>query len=222
MSNVELKAVATSGLMPSPLVRHPANPILTARDVPYHATLLFNAGVCKYEGKYLMVFRNDYGRWGDTTFDGTNLGLATSDDGIAWTVAAQPVIDLAAAKKLAQPHMPHRDANHEIFRFYDPRLTVIDGKLHMCFAVDTRHGVIGGLGVFHSLDRFEVLSLSTPDNRNMVLFPEKIGGRCMISPTKAGSAASIAARSGRTSEVAITVPSASSESVSAPQWMVKR
>lgn len=180
MRHLELPSVssaATSDLMPSPLVRHRANPILTARDVPYHATLLFNAGVCRYQGQYLMIFRNDYGRWGDTTFDGTNLGLATSPDGVSWTVAAKPIIDLNTARQLAQPLLPHRDAKHEIHRFYDPRLTVIDDKLYMCFAVDTRHGVVGGIGVFHSLNQFEVLTLTTPDNRNMVLFPEKIEGR---------------------------------------------
>ncbi len=164
-------------MMPSPLVRHAGNPILTAKDVPYHATLLFNAGVCKFEGRYVMIFRNDYGRWGDTTFDGTNLGLATSDDGIRWTVAPKPAIDLDAARTLAQPHMPHRDVQKEVRRFYDPRLTVIDGRLYMCFAVDLEHGVVGGIGVFHGLDRFEVLSLTVPDNRNIVLFPERIGGR---------------------------------------------
>ena len=39
--------------------RHSGNPILSAKDVPYHATLVYNAGVTKYQGKYVMVFRND-------------------------------------------------------------------------------------------------------------------------------------------------------------------
>ena len=41
--------------------RHPDNPVLSAKDVPYHATLIFNAGVTKFQGRYVMVFRNDYG-----------------------------------------------------------------------------------------------------------------------------------------------------------------
>lgn len=164
-------------LMPSPLVRVTANPVLTAADVPYHATLLFNAGVCKFEGRYVMVFRNDYGRWGDTTFDGTNLGLATSDDGVSWRVSARPAIDLPTARRLAAPLLPHQDMQVELKRFYDPRLTVIEGRLYMCFAIDLEHGVVGGIGVFDGLDHFEVLSITAPDNRNMVLFPEKVGGR---------------------------------------------
>jgi beta-1,4-mannooligosaccharide/beta-1,4-mannosyl-N-acetylglucosamine phosphorylase len=46
----------------------------------------------------------------------------------------------------------------------------------MCFAIDTKHGLRGGIGKIHDLDRLEILSMTVPDNRNMVLFPEKIGG----------------------------------------------
>ena len=55
------------------LTRHPSNPVLAADDVPYRATLVFNAGVCKWRGRYVMVFRNDYGEWGVPRFEGTNL-----------------------------------------------------------------------------------------------------------------------------------------------------
>jgi beta-1,4-mannooligosaccharide/beta-1,4-mannosyl-N-acetylglucosamine phosphorylase len=44
----------------------------------------------------------------------------------------------------------------------------------MCFAVDTRHGVRGGIAVTDDFVKYDFLSLSVPDNRNMVLFPEKI------------------------------------------------
>jgi len=65
----------------------------------------------------------------------------------------------------------------EVRRGYDPRLTVIDGRCAMCFAVDTRHGVRGGIAVTEDFAHFEILSLSAPDNRNMVLFPERVGGK---------------------------------------------
>jgi hypothetical protein len=41
--------------------RYEKNPVLSYKDVPYKAALIFNAGVTKYQGKYVMVFRNDYG-----------------------------------------------------------------------------------------------------------------------------------------------------------------
>lgn len=152
-------------LASSPLIhRHPANPVLDAARVPYPTALVFNAGVAKFGGRYIMVFRNDYGSLEQQTLEPshtTDLGIAYSDDGIHWTAGPKPVFKL-------------RD--EEITRAYDPRLTVIDGRCYMCFAVDTRHGIRGGIAVTDDFESFEVLSLSTPDLRNMVLFPERIGG----------------------------------------------
>lgn len=143
-----------------------ANPILSAEDIPYDASLVFNAGVVKYQGRYVMVFRNDYGNEKATfSWDKfrTNIGVAFSDDGINWDVCKKPWIDI-------------NDKTSEIQRFYDPRLSVIDGKCYLCFAVDTKHGIRGGIAVTEDFDNYEILSMSVPDNRNMVLFPEKING----------------------------------------------
>lgn len=168
--------------------RHAANPLLTAADVPYPSSLLFNAGVAKYQGRYVMVFRSDYGpdngadflqrtASGLPRFDGTDLGLAFSDDGIAWDVQPKPTVTLDQARELIAPLMPGKDPRVELERFYDPRLTVMDGRVYMCFAIDTAHGLRGGVAVTEDFDRWDVLSASVPDNRNMVLFPEKIGGQ---------------------------------------------
>ena len=149
-------------LTSSPVIsRHPANPVLSARDVPYPATLVFNAGVTKYQGRYVMVFRNDVGQAGKPSVHETNLGLAYSDDGVTWEVQPEPCFEWK---------------DDEVRRAYDPRLTVIDGRCYMCFAVDTAHGVVGGVAVTDDFEQFEVLGTSLPDNRNMVLFPERIGG----------------------------------------------
>jgi beta-1,4-mannooligosaccharide/beta-1,4-mannosyl-N-acetylglucosamine phosphorylase len=149
----------------SVITRHPSNPILTAEQVPYSPALVFNAGVTKYEGRYVMVFRNDYGDPVKRTLEPshtTNLGLAFSKDGVHWDVQPAPCFGLK---------------DEEIIRTYDPRLTVIDGRCYMCFAVDTKHGLRGGIAVTEDFENFEVLHLTLPDNRNMVLFPERIGGR---------------------------------------------
>jgi beta-1,4-mannooligosaccharide/beta-1,4-mannosyl-N-acetylglucosamine phosphorylase len=144
------------------ITRNPNNPILTDKDVPYEAKLIFNAGVTKYNGKYVMVFRNDFFEEEDTkSRHYTNLGLAYSDDGVKWNVEDKPC---------------WRINTDEIRRVYDPRLTVMDGKCYMCFAVDTNHGVRGGIATTEDFDKFDILSMSAPDNRNMVLFPEKVNG----------------------------------------------
>lgn len=147
--------------------RHRDNPILDASRVPYPTALVFNAGVTKFNGKYVMVFRNDYGSVERQTLEPhhtTDLGVAFSDDGVHWEVQPKPCFKLH---------------DQEIIRAYDPRLTVIDGRCYMCFAVDTQHGIRGGVAVTDDFVEFDILSLSTPDLRNMVLFPEKIGGNYM-------------------------------------------
>ena len=44
----------------SDVIKKLDRPILSHKDRPYNAALIFNAGVTKYNGKYLMMFRNDY------------------------------------------------------------------------------------------------------------------------------------------------------------------
>lgn len=148
------------------VTRYAGNPVLTKDDVPYDCALVFNAGVIRWQGGYAMVFRNDYGctarAWEEgVRFKGTNIGLAFSPDGVHWHVEDEPIIDMK---------------DEEIQRAYDPRLTVIDGGVYMTFAVDTRHGLRGGIARTEDLRHYELISLSVPDNRNMVLFPERIGG----------------------------------------------
>jgi beta-1,4-mannooligosaccharide/beta-1,4-mannosyl-N-acetylglucosamine phosphorylase len=150
--------------MPTNVIRrHPANPVLASKHVPYPSSQIFNAGVAKFRGQYVMIFRADLFDRQKRGEAGTVVGLATSADGVTWDVRPEPLKIL--------------ETGGEFRRAYDPRLTVLDGRLYLCFAVDTRHGIRGGVAVTDDLERFEVLSLSAPDNRNMVLFPERIGGK---------------------------------------------
>ena len=149
--------------------RHENNPVLTNEDVPYDCSLVFNAGVIKWKDGYAVAFRNDYGcnqqEWeSGKRFKGTCIGLAFSQDGIHWDVEPNPIFELQ---------------NDEYLRAYDPRLTIIGDEVYMTFAVDTKHGICGGIARTDDLHHFEMLYLSVPDNRNMVLFPEKINSMYM-------------------------------------------
>lgn len=155
------------------VVRYENNPVLTCDDVPYDCALVFNAGVIKWKGRYVMVFRNDYHHLGGTRFAGTNIGLCTSCDGIHWTAAPKPCFDERQHRQIETRFgMPEG----EVKRCYDPRLTVIDDEVYMTFAVDIRHGLCGGIAKTTDFENWEFLSITVPDNRNMVLFPEKING----------------------------------------------
>jgi beta-1,4-mannooligosaccharide/beta-1,4-mannosyl-N-acetylglucosamine phosphorylase len=164
-------ATASSLVSAAVIHRHPANPILSHLDVPYPAALVFNAGVAKYQGRYAMVFRNDYGDFAAQRLEGTNLGLAFSDDGIAWEVAPEPCFH-EAAEQLSGELRPG-----DFIRAYDPRLTVLDGRCYMTFAIDTTHGVRGGLAVTEDFAQWTILSTTVPDNRNLALFPELVRGQ---------------------------------------------
>ncbi len=157
----------------SPITRYSGNPILCASDINYPADLVFNAGEVKFNGRYVMAFRNDY-NYPKSMFDdyyagkgelhgpSTNIGIAFSNDGIHWEALGKPAFELE---------------NDEIQRVYDPRLTVIDGRCYMVFAMDTKHHDCRcGITVTDDFENFEIVSMTPPNNRNVLLFPEKING----------------------------------------------
>ena len=157
-------------LYSNPCIKRVEKPVLTKDDIPYDASLIFNAGVAKLNGQYVMVFRNDYGpteqTYPNVKFK-TSIGFATSEDGILWKVREKTIFDSADL-----------DPSGEMKRLYDPRITVIDGVPYLCLAMDTEHGVRGCIArTDESFESIEILSVSAPDNRNMVLFPEKINGK---------------------------------------------
>ena len=152
-------------------------PVLTGDDVPFAGSLVFNAGVAKINGKYVMIYRNDYGYYEDPSLNGSTIrgvcvGLAISDNGIDnWKVREVPLIDCHPKG------FKYNDGGPENLCYYDPRFTVIDGKYYLCLANDTRHGVRGCIAeIDENFEKIEIISKTTPDNRNMVLFPEKIDG----------------------------------------------
>ncbi len=150
-------------LKSSPVIkRYSGNPVLSSKDIPYKSHLVFNAGVTRFNGKYIMVFRNDYCSGGEKTISGTNLGLAISDDGINWDVEPEPCLDIS---------------DEEIRSINDPRLTVINDRCYLTFAVIGRHGIRGGIAVTEDFRKFDIIHMSLPDNRNLVLFPELINNK---------------------------------------------
>jgi beta-1,4-mannooligosaccharide/beta-1,4-mannosyl-N-acetylglucosamine phosphorylase len=144
------------------ITRYSGNPVLTSDHIPYPSALVFNPGVTKYLGRYIMVFRNDYGAREKKRLDGTNLGLAFSDNGINWEITPEPFFTLS---------------DEDIRWVNDPRLTVIDSRCYITFAIIGRSGVRGGIAVTEDFKSCEILYFSLPDNRNLVLFPEKIASK---------------------------------------------
>lgn len=147
--------------------RHPANPILTRRDVPDvppHAvdvSSVFNPGAVFWRGRYYLMLRVQ------TRGRETLLMVAEGDDGERFSVRPETVnivgLELVGVR---------------IFHAYDPRLTAIDDCVYVMFAADTDSGCRLGIARTTDFNRFELVSFGNDaDVRNGVLFPEKIDGR---------------------------------------------
>ena len=67
-------------------------PVLSKENIPYEAECIFNAGVTKYQGRYVMVFRNDFQYDGRGAFKKCVMGIAFSQDGISWEVQDKPFL----------------------------------------------------------------------------------------------------------------------------------
>lgn len=143
--------------------RYAGNPILTKEDVPYAVATVHNAGVMKANGRYIMIFRSHL-------LNGRSiLGLADSADGYSFKVRPEPFLVPAAEGVYAE---------YEEYGVEDPRICGIDGEFLITYSAYSRHGVRIGLAKTKDFTSVERISLITqPDMRNVVIFPQKFGGR---------------------------------------------
>jgi beta-1,4-mannooligosaccharide/beta-1,4-mannosyl-N-acetylglucosamine phosphorylase len=145
--------------------RYPLNPIFTSENVPYPSVIAYNAGVIKYQGQYVMIFRNDY-NWNEEEQKaiGFQIGVAYSEDGISnWRVHPKPIIEFQGGE--------------DVRGSFDPRAMVLEGQVYIAYCQYTKHGYRGTIAVTEDLERIDIVSSTVPDNRNLFLFPERINDR---------------------------------------------
>jgi predicted GH43/DUF377 family glycosyl hydrolase len=143
--------------------RYEGNPILTKDDVPYPVETVHNAGVVKFNGKYIMLFRSHLatGR--------SIIGIAESDDGFKFRVRPKPFMVPSKEPVFSQ---------YEEFSVEDPRITRLEDAYYITYSAYSAHGVRVGLAKTTDFESVERLAFITQaDYRNTVLFPEKIDGR---------------------------------------------
>lgn len=150
--------------MVEPIVRrYEGNPILTPRDVPYPVHTVHNAGVTRFNGRYVMLFRahRDTGR--------SILGLADSADGYHFMARPRPFMVPATEGIFAE---------YEAFGVEDARICHLDDEYLITYSAYSRHGVRIGLARTRDFENVERVALITQaDMRNVVLFPDTFGGR---------------------------------------------
>jgi predicted GH43/DUF377 family glycosyl hydrolase len=150
--------------MNSPVVkRYKNNPILTKNDVPYAVATVHNAGVIKHQGNYIILFRSHLhnGR--------SIIGKAVSKDGYHYKVDTKPFLEPAKKGIFAE---------YEEYGVEDLRINPLENAFYLTYSAYSRYGVrimLARTEDFESVER--VALISQADMRNIVLFPEKIGGK---------------------------------------------
>ena len=126
-------------------IRKLDKPIITAKDVPYTAQFVFNAGVAKIKGKYVIIFRNDYNMdmsyypngYGDNR--AISRGIAVSDNGVDnWKFYEKPLVDMhweAGDKKPGVDSLGRIFPDYpDILRIYDPRIIPMEDNIYICLS----------------------------------------------------------------------------------------
>ena len=142
--------------------RYPNNPILTKKDIPYPVATVHNAGVVKFNGKYVMIFRSH-------KLNGRSiLGKAESDDGFNFVADKKPFM---------VPSTEGIFKEYEEYGVEDPRIIFLNGEYLITYSAYSRNGVRIGLAKTTDFKSVQRISLITEaDYRNVVIFPEMFNG----------------------------------------------
>ncbi len=148
--------------------RHPDNPILTARALPYAANTVFNPGATEINGETLLLMRvEDLG-------GRSHLACARSHDGIGdWQVDTVPIL---SPGERAYPE--------EAWGVEDARITWIEERAEWVIAY-TAYSECGPLVSLATTKDFcscrRLGPALPPENKDAALFSRRIDGRyCML------------------------------------------
>lgn len=156
--------------------RHTANPILTARDWPYPAHTVFNAGACLRGDETVLLVRVEDRR------GHSHLTVARSNDGVSnWQIDPRPSLVPDPA-----------NYSEEAWGLEDPRLTWVDDRARWVIAY-TAYSPSGPLVSLAETSDFASFSrlgpVMPPENKDAAVFPRRFRNRyAMIHrPVSAGS-----------------------------------
>ena len=149
--------------MAGQLIRHPQSPFMYPNPShQWEARNVFNPAVVQHNGLFHMLYRAQ----GDDYV--SRIGYAVSQDGLNWNRLENPVL------------APH--AGRDDYRgVEDPRITPLDGAFYMTYTA------YGASSYYPMIARSENLITWTDvgpveraENKDHILFPEKINGRYAI------------------------------------------
>ncbi len=152
----------------NPFKRYTANPIIQRADIPYPCNTVFNAAACKFDGEYLLLLRVEDLR------GYSHLTIAHSDDGYNFKVDKKPWV-CSSNEPEFEPF--------EIYGVEDPRITYMQDE-NTYYITYTGFGIYGprvGIAKTNDFINFDRISIiGPPDNKDAVLFPEKINNQYVL------------------------------------------
>lgn len=145
--------------------RHPANPILTAKEWPYRCNTVFNPGATLLkEGSTLLLCRVEDMR------GHSHLTAATSKDGVTgWQIDRQPTFE---------PDLTHHP--EELWGVEDPRITYIPefDRYAVLYTSYSRSGPGVSMALTENFSEFTRLGVvATPEDKDAALLPYRINGK---------------------------------------------
>jgi predicted GH43/DUF377 family glycosyl hydrolase len=144
--------------------RHCDNPILTARDWPYPAHTVFNAGACQLDNETVLLVRVEDRR------GHSHLTVARSDNGVSnWRIDAKPSF-------VADPE------NHleEEWGVEDARLTWVEDRNQwiVAYTAYSHSGPLVSLAETKDFSTFARLGpVMPPEDKDAAVFPCRFGNR---------------------------------------------
>jgi predicted GH43/DUF377 family glycosyl hydrolase len=154
----------TSSRSGEPFRRHPDNPIITVRDLPYSANTVFNAGATMMGDETLLLLRVEDRR------GISHLTVAHSSDGIGgWRIDDRPTL------------MPSPDTHpEEIWGIEDPRITYVEEleRWIIAYTAYSEAGPLVSVATTKNFKNFDRLGpVMPPEDKDAALFPTRIQDR---------------------------------------------
>jgi predicted GH43/DUF377 family glycosyl hydrolase len=144
--------------------RWEGNPLLTIEDIPFPCNTVFNAACETYNGQYILLLRVE-DLTGRSVF-----ALACSNDVYQFELEPDPVMKPCKGQGCFD--------EYESKGIEEPRITEIDGTFYIMYTAVSAYGPLLALANTMDFKVFERIALiSEPENKDGVLFPEKINGK---------------------------------------------
>lgn len=144
--------------------RYRGNPIITAADMPYPASSVFNPGAVEIDGETLLLMRVEDRR------GMSHLTVARSADGFTdWRIDKTPTLP---ADPIGHPE--------ELWGIEDARITYLadEGRWFITYTAYSSAGPCVALASTADFRSFERLGpVMPPEDKDAALFPTKFGGR---------------------------------------------